>query len=136
MPALGEELGAIAWQEQLRNLGKFPAATGESIENPDEIETRIGPALRTGFSVAEDSVGDVENGIVFPADENDALGSENVFDELLFFALRMFEIDAQTQRFCNCLDGVLRTQALDAAGGSGGEYRTGLIQGGMLEFAD
>ena len=33
---------------------------------------------------------------LFPADYQ-TLGSENVFNELLFIALRMFEIDAQTK---------------------------------------
>lgn len=62
-------LGDVAWEKELGDLGELPGwALG--VEDPDQVEAVAVPLLGEGFFVAQEEVGDLDYGAVFPADED------------------------------------------------------------------
>ena len=120
----------------MRDLGEFPRSVRHFfVEDPDEIEARVGPVLRAGFFVAQYKVGDVNDGLVFPGEEDDAASGAGIVDELMFFAFGVFEAYAKVERTGQGSNGVFRAQALYMARRSRGKDGGGFGQAGMLELA-
>src|SRR5580704_15045170 len=103
--------GGVAGEDLLGDLGELPGrgsyevSAGVFVEDPDEVEAVVGPMLRGGSVVPQDEISEVNDGLVFPAHEDDAFGGQEGIRELAFLSLAELDVDFEFEQIRNALDG-------------------------------
>src|SRR6202162_5504083 len=104
------------------------------IKHPNQVVSRVGPFLWTGFVIAQNEVGDVYDGVMLPADKHDAVSGNCILYEFFFFPLRVFQVDLQAQGFRDRVNRVERALAENVSGWGRRENGVRLCQGRMGEL--